>query len=82
MGRRAVRYPAQAADLQRLALDYDDAHTYHTSGSKRSKAASLSHRQQRDATSWDTFSPSPSELPYKSGKAGKGSMTRTWTSEA
>ena len=71
---------ALQADLERLALDYDDAHTYRTSGSKRSKAASLSHRQQRDATSWDIFSsPTPSALPYKSGKAGKGSMSSAWT---
>ena len=66
-------------DLQRLALDYQDAHTYITSGSKRSKASALSHRQQRDATSWDTFSASPSDLPYKSGKCGKGAMSRAWT---
>ena len=66
-------------DLQRLALDYQDAHTYTTAGSKRSKASALSHRQQRDATSWDTFSASPSDLPYKSGKCGKGAMSRAWT---
>ena len=66
-------------DLQRLALDYQDAHTYITSGSKRSKASALSHRQQRDATSWDTFSATPSDLPYKSGKCGKGAMSRAWT---
>ena len=66
-------------DLQRLALDYQDAHTYTTSGSKRSKASALSHRQQRDATSWDTFSAAPSDLPYKSGKGGKGAMSRAWT---
>lgn len=66
-------------DLQRLALDYQDAHTYTTAGSKRSKASALSHRQQRDATSWDTFSPAPSDLPYKSGKCGKGAMSRAWT---
>ena len=66
-------------DLQRLALDYQDAHTYITSGSKRSKASALSHRQQRDATSWDTFSATPSDLPYKSGKGGKGAMSRSWT---
>ena len=66
-------------DLQRLALDYQDAHTYRTAGSKRSKASALSHRQQRDATSWDTFSASPSDLPYKSGKCGKGAMSRAWT---
>ena len=66
-------------DLQRLALDYQDAHTYRTAGSKRSKASALSHRQQRDATSWDTFSATPSDLPYKSGKCGKGAMSRAWT---
>ena len=66
-------------DLQRLALDYQDAHTYRTAGSKRSKASALSHRQQRDATSWDTFSATPSDLPYKSGKGGKGAMSRAWT---
>ena len=66
-------------DLQRLALDYEDAHTYATSGSKRSKASALSHRQQRDATSWDTFTPTPSNLTYKSGKGGKGAMSRQWT---
>ena len=66
-------------DLQRLALDYQDAHTYTTAGSKRSKASALSHRQQRDATSWDTFSATPSDLPYKSGKCGKGAMSRAWT---
>ena len=66
-------------DLQRLALDYQDAHTYVTSGSKRSKASALSHRQQRDATSWDTFSGAPSDLTYKSGKGGKGAMSRAWT---
>ena len=66
-------------DLQRLALDYQDAHTYTTAGSKRSKASALSHRQQRDATSWDTFSATPSDLPYKSGKCGRGAMSRAWT---
>ena len=66
-------------DLQRLALDYQDAHTYTTAGSKRSKASALSHRQQRDATSWDTFAATPSDLPYKSGKCGKGAMSRAWT---
>eukprot|EP00964_Phaeocystis_antarctica_P000883 scaffold500_cov74-Phaeocystis_antarctica.AAC.1 len=66
-------------DLQRLALDYQDAHTYITSGSKRSKSSALSHRQQRDATSWDTFSAAPSNLTYKSAKGGKGAMSRAWT---
>ena len=60
------------ADLERLALDYDDAHTYHTSGSKRSKGAALSHRQQRDTSS------SYRGGSYKAGKASKGGMAACW----
>ena len=63
---------ALQADLQRLALDYDDAHTYHTSGSKRSKGAALSHRQQRDTSS------SYRGGSYKAGKASKGGMAACW----
>jgi len=71
---------ALQADLQRLALDYEDARTYTISGSKRSKASALSHRQQRDATSWDMSSPTPSDLTYRSGKGGKARMSATWSS--
>ena len=72
---------ALQADLERLALEYEDAHTYRTSGSKRSKGAALAHRQQRDASSWDVYSAGPpSELPYRAGKAGKAGMSARWSS--
>ena len=50
----------------------DEAHTYHTSGSKRSKGAALSHRQQRDTSS------SYRGGSYKAGKASKGGMSASW----
>ena len=69
------------ADLERLALEYEDAHTYRTSGSKRSKGSALAHRQQRDASSWDVYSAGPpSDLPYRAGKAGKAGMSARWSS--
>jgi len=68
------------ADLERLALDYEDARTYHTSGSKRSKASSLSHRQQRTPSIMSPSALAPSDLVYKGGRAGKASMAQTWSS--
>ena len=63
---------ALQADLERLALDYDDERTYHTSGSKRSKAVAMSHYQQRDTpSSYDGGS-------YRAGKKGKGGMAASW----
>ena len=71
---RTTASRALHADLQRLALDYEDGYTYHTSGSKRSKASALSHRQQRDACS-DPYS----DLGYRAGKSSKSAMQRHWT---
>lgn len=73
---RAPLSRALQADLQRLALDYEDECSYQSSGSKRSKASALSHRQQRDAASAPGGS---GDFGYKAGKAGKGSMARAWS---
>jgi len=68
---------ALQGDLQRLALYYEDDRTYHTTGSKRSKASALSHRQQRDAASEQGGA---GDFGYRAGKGSKGGMSRAWGS--
>jgi len=64
---------ALAADLQRLAVDYEHLGSYRAVGSKRSKMSAMSHSYQR--------STHDEEMPshYSAGAKSKGSMKRGWS---